>query len=257
MNVKQFKRKFLHGMVEPELFYLPVESNKLNTMLTIKTNQRLNDETGHSGGYLNMYHGYWRSVSLNIYSSLINSSTDNSFVQYGEYTSKVYKQVGSTTYYHILNENNEIVGECVFLTDATGFRIYNFQITIDSQSFCENEIILFSSRVSATSPTSPRSCHGRNGLINSYIYCNPYAYIGINNVEMDCYLKKIHPTISDELLITVSSSSYGYIYWWIYINIDDKTVRSRYYLADFNDKKNEIERFNLSKSTDVVLFNYQ
>ncbi len=267
MDVKQFKNRFVHGMIEPELFYLHCKLNNFNKLnqMSIIVNTKLNDLTGHPDTYAIAYHGYERYMYLDIYRSLINPELDYPLVKYGEYTSKLYKHIGSSAYgggddyYHILNENGEIVGEYVsiktwYSQDA------NFQMIIDSQNFYANEIMLCSAMVVAGRAVDPYGCREhRGGLINSYMNCNPHVYIDINNKGKNCYLRDIYPKISDE--ISNLNITFGRINWWVYIDINNMVVKSRYSLMNDNNS-NElnlswIEKFNLAKSTDKILFSYK
>lgn len=261
MNVKQFKRRWLNHYVEPELFYMPVGKKEKEESLSIILSGSAQETSGHGTSYAYYIHGYSKSVNISIYDNILNSIIVNE-----KYHQKLYKTInhsaygGVSNFYYILNKNEEIVGEYQSLYNDNG-NVYNFNIIINPKQLLNNKIILSRVRIDGHGRGSfSDQCKNRNHFANlrgSYIYSNCYINIDINNMGGYFYLKNIHSNIIDEILN--SKISLGYIFWWIYIDIADRTIRSRYYILERNSFDWDLldTYFDFAEPTDTILFSYK
>lgn len=261
----------MQSKIEPELFYLPF-GKQTNKKFLIDLLSYASDITGHNGNESSL-HGYNRAISLFICDNILASSIVNE-----KYILKRYKTISygaavgiTTSFNHVLSENEEIIGEyddgIEFPLENISFsysnRVKIFKISIDPKQFLVDKIILSRTIVQGHGPTSwSYQCsikYHTNNLSGAYINANCYNRIYIND-KGGCYsLNYIYPNIAKE--IVDSKIEVGEVRWWTYMDVTDKSVKSRYYIINYKDLRYPIPDdeyfFDLAKTTDIKLFSYK
>ena len=208
LNVKQFKKRFIRGLVEPELFYMPwgKKEEKIQKLFISSRSYRVHNSTTESA-----YHGWEKYTVINIENIKLNNGD-------------------------ILLSNQKIGYYDMFSgTSATGF-VLETQIR-------ESEINNYGTtfRFICKKQSWKYNCH-KNTLLGCVNTARSIITFSSNGRSYDFYLLSLYKNTIDEFL---KEFLYGYLEWKIYYNVKDNSIKSYLILRDIDDYNTIIKQSDI------------